>query len=336
MFPENEIVLRKIDTYIQDFESSYVLVRGFEDDAREKISKLVETAWEQLLCANIFFRKMQDNPKQLRDISLIIESYVMERLHKMIFHGLKELRVQEDEIFYQLISSHRRGQTTHSYFGVRPDFSDFFFGKPASVLSQLDSCGTPLQMLFVFMNCMELLLSEGERVQKGKKGGGGGGGGGDTVITTDDMIPILGYVITLSDYRFYETTLYYVENFIFTDISTTKFGFNLTSFKASIMFLKEKEKEMLQKLDAGFKATKRTSSIPILLREKSLPSVDRTIVVGTNLPNKSMEITGMYEPGFQSPAVERKLFQKPPSVIKVESEPASGDDFLKYLKSLGS
>eukprot|EP01126_Amoeba_proteus_P031852 TRINITY_DN3116_c0_g2_i8.p1 TRINITY_DN3116_c0_g2~~TRINITY_DN3116_c0_g2_i8.p1 ORF type:complete len:192 (-),score=44.30 TRINITY_DN3116_c0_g2_i8:291-866(-) len=191
-------------------------------------------------------------------------------------------------------------------------------------------------MLFVFMNCMELLLSEGERVQKGKKGGGGGGGGGDTVITTDDMIPILGYVITLSDYRFYETTLYYVENFIFTDISTTKFGFNLTSFKASIMFLKEKEKEMLQKLDAGFKATKRTSSIPILLREKSLPSVDRTIVVGTNLPNKSMEITGMYEPGFQSPAVERKLFQKPPSVIKVESEPASGDDFLKYLKSLGS
>ena len=45
-FPENEIVLKKIDSYIEDFKQSYVLVKGFEDDAQNKVAKLIENAVE--------------------------------------------------------------------------------------------------------------------------------------------------------------------------------------------------------------------------------------------------------------------------------------------------
>lgn len=54
-FPENEIVLRKIDQHTEDFKQSYVLVQGFEDDAREKVSKLVEDAIEVCLLTNDVF-----------------------------------------------------------------------------------------------------------------------------------------------------------------------------------------------------------------------------------------------------------------------------------------
>lgn len=43
-FAENEIVLRKIDQLITNFKETYLLVKGFEVDARAKVEKLVEFA----------------------------------------------------------------------------------------------------------------------------------------------------------------------------------------------------------------------------------------------------------------------------------------------------
>jgi hypothetical protein len=37
------------------------------------VAMIVETSIEMLLCANIDFRKMQNNSRQLKDLSLIIE-----------------------------------------------------------------------------------------------------------------------------------------------------------------------------------------------------------------------------------------------------------------------
>jgi hypothetical protein len=39
-------VLRKIDQHTENFKQSYVLVANFEDDAKDKVSRLVENAIE--------------------------------------------------------------------------------------------------------------------------------------------------------------------------------------------------------------------------------------------------------------------------------------------------
>lgn len=45
-FPENTLVLSKIDKNIATFKDTYVLVSGFESDLRMKISQIVENATE--------------------------------------------------------------------------------------------------------------------------------------------------------------------------------------------------------------------------------------------------------------------------------------------------
>lgn len=45
-------------------------------------------------------------------------------------------------------------------------------------------------------------------------------------ITTDDLIPILVYVVIQSQFQYFESALLYAENFLFADLSNTKYGYD--------------------------------------------------------------------------------------------------------------
>lgn len=45
-FPENTLVLKKIEEYISNFCNTYFIVKGFEHHARRKVEELVERAAE--------------------------------------------------------------------------------------------------------------------------------------------------------------------------------------------------------------------------------------------------------------------------------------------------
>lgn len=75
-WPENDLVLKKVQGQVQSFAHSYVIVRGFESQLIARVRQLVEFAVEQLLCANKEFRAVQHNSMVLRDLSLVIERYV--------------------------------------------------------------------------------------------------------------------------------------------------------------------------------------------------------------------------------------------------------------------
>ncbi len=72
-WPENDLVLKKVQSQVQSFAHSYVIVRGFESQLIARVRQLVEFAVEQLLCANKEFRAVQHNSLVLRDLSLVIE-----------------------------------------------------------------------------------------------------------------------------------------------------------------------------------------------------------------------------------------------------------------------
>lgn len=76
-FAENEIVLKKIGTYIvEDFFTLSRLARNARDVAK-RMMRHVEMAIESLLCANIDFRNLQDKPTLLQQLEIIIETYVI-------------------------------------------------------------------------------------------------------------------------------------------------------------------------------------------------------------------------------------------------------------------
>eukprot|EP01127_Copromyxa_protea_P002855 TRINITY_DN12788_c0_g1_i1.p1 TRINITY_DN12788_c0_g1~~TRINITY_DN12788_c0_g1_i1.p1 ORF type:complete len:503 (-),score=54.06 TRINITY_DN12788_c0_g1_i1:7-1491(-) len=341
-FPENEIVLRKIDQNTEQFKQSYVLVKGFEDDAREKVSKLVETAIEQLLCANIFYRKMQDNLRQLRDISLIIESYVMSGLFDMICIGLRQLREADDYKTYSVLNACKVSSLTLKDFDSHPEMTNIDFSGSVSILRGLNQCRHPLQMLYVLTDSVDSIIATVENAGTG------------LMVTTDDLIPIITYVITQSDFAYYESCLYYIENFIFTDISTTKLGFNSTNFRASIMYMKSKAMELVLSIpptlavgvgsgngngNGSGSGSGSTRSLSMLHRSTDRPSKGHAVGEEDDLLISIIANTSVksHPKSNKSPASQH--FQPPPSVINVSENNNNnngGDDFLQYLKTLSS
>jgi len=60
-FPEDELVLRKIDQYIDNFKETYIMVKGFENDAREKVEKLVEFATDVRMAFLLLVPRLADD-----------------------------------------------------------------------------------------------------------------------------------------------------------------------------------------------------------------------------------------------------------------------------------
>jgi hypothetical protein len=60
-------------------------------------------------------------------------------------------------------------------------------------------------------------------------------------VTTDDFIPIIAFIITRSAFQHYESTLLYIELFIFEDISNSDLGYALSTFKAAMTYLSSEE-----------------------------------------------------------------------------------------------
>jgi hypothetical protein len=74
-WPENELVLKKVLERAREFNHCYEIVPGFEQCVINKVRTMCKDAVEALLCANKTFRKTQNNPSQLRDLTLVIETY---------------------------------------------------------------------------------------------------------------------------------------------------------------------------------------------------------------------------------------------------------------------
>lgn len=311
-FPENEIVLRKIDTYVEDFKESYILVKGFESDAREKVAMIVETSIEMLLCANIDFRKMQNNSRQLKDLSLIIESYVTLGLFNKLCTGIRLIREVEDLHISTIIKAHKHNETTLADLGVAKHLLKVDLNKAQKELVELDYCKTPLQMLFVLKDCIAAITDAVQLYFKLNPG--------DALVTTDDFIPIIAYIITRSAFQYYESTLLYIELFIFEDISNSELGYALSTFKAALTYLSSEEQ-----------VSKILGDISLYIPDNKPRSKYKGNNVVDTLPHfdsntrRSREL--VKEP---NPA---PLFQKPPSVINLgfDTEDLSSLDKLKKI-----
>lgn len=94
-FPENEIVLQKINEMTEEFNQTYVMIQGFEMHVVQKIEDLYNYAvevlnsaggrvpdplmlmqrstFQALLCANPIFREFHDKNKHLSEFKEIVE-----------------------------------------------------------------------------------------------------------------------------------------------------------------------------------------------------------------------------------------------------------------------
>jgi hypothetical protein len=294
------------------------MVKNFETEARNKIGlQLVEHTTDMLLCANIFFRRMQNNDRQYRELSLMIESYILYRLYDKIFLGLRILYEAEDTVINKVINQINSSENnTRSYLGINTEFIDLPFGMAISKLDSLTECKTPLQMIYLLEDVVEqgiISVAETHRNKKNSKSKT------QQPITPADLLPMLALAICGSSYKYFNSTLFYVENFIFADISTTKLAFILINFRAALAFLMEQTPEV------SLDQSSRHRSL-IISNATSLHPINNNNLNSTH-PNSikissTIEIeprTSLTSKTQQNLSNKSPLIQRPPDVIKINN-----------------
>jgi hypothetical protein len=257
-WPENDLVLKKVQGQVQSFAHSYVIVRGFESQLIERVRQLVEFAVEQLLCANKEFRAVQHNSIVLRDLSLVIESFVLGGMYAKLFLGLTAVFESEDQFLHAIILHYATNGLSLEHLGVKREFQQVIdMEHVASMLAKIDhEAVTPLEKYYLIRSCLEHVDKSVREGLKSKNSTATHQGlythtfeesvnhsqqAEKAAITTDDWIPLLVCMIIKADLQHLHTNMFMLEHFFYTKISTTEIGFTIVNFKAAVEYLKSDE-----------------------------------------------------------------------------------------------
>eukprot|EP01124_Arcella_intermedia_P004711 TRINITY_DN12699_c0_g1_i1.p1 TRINITY_DN12699_c0_g1~~TRINITY_DN12699_c0_g1_i1.p1 ORF type:complete len:491 (-),score=53.01 TRINITY_DN12699_c0_g1_i1:2-1423(-) len=316
-FPENEIVLQKLDHKLNEFQDSYVIVKGFEGTLRDKVGSIVEYLSEMLFCANLELRKMRNKDNDFVEISMMIESYVMFKLYRKIFIGLTEIFEEEDSYIYRVIKFYRTGNYWDR-FGIPKDLAGVSFQEASDKMANLRNCMTPIQMLFHIEDVVDTIMTLTETYSKANKL--------DLELTTDTLIPLIVYVLSQTDYHNFHTALFYMENFIFVDISANRNSFMLINVRGALQYLCDLTPEVPH--PSSVPRGPRVTTIPLSSSARFNESVESVPVVPVSpspakTPSRQVKLV---KPEMVQP------FQRPPDVIEIDKPQGSGLDYLKSLE----
>lgn len=343
--PENVIVLRKLEnTMLADFKSNFVIAKGFELDAASSVKEIVEHTTEQLLCANIDFRKMLNNPTHLRQLEAIIETWVLGCLDDKLFTSISSMFSSEDELIRRITFSSQ--DLNLEDIGLRSSLSRICDFSPAIALIEgttLDELPSPIEKLHrlkevidavnhsvlygqqrrqlevqplssITNNDENILYQTTSSISLSKQSNE------SDVITTDDLLPIIVYILIQGKPCHLFTNLFLMQHFVFVNISTTELGFNLVTFSAASEYIRSDKFPTRNKAakpstlmwthrSSNHSRAKTTSGIARSLARKSLPvgggsneayirnahqspSDDDDEVMASSLSSRSSDIAG--------------------------------------------
>eukprot|EP01113_Clastostelium_recurvatum_P044360 TRINITY_DN7481_c0_g1_i6.p1 TRINITY_DN7481_c0_g1~~TRINITY_DN7481_c0_g1_i6.p1 ORF type:complete len:605 (-),score=135.72 TRINITY_DN7481_c0_g1_i6:14-1795(-) len=257
-YPVNSIVLAKLDSQIQEFASTYVMVKGYEHDAVSKVRTLTDKAQEDLICANPDFRQIytDSDSSHMDGLAQVIETYIMGLLHDRIFPALKDIYREEDEHMLRIMDEFQHIRLGD--LGLAEDLEQHT-GEGIYFLSQLDHKCTPFDKLFCFQdanNSVANSLSISVAAHKASPLSSAPSTPFSTspiaspsllasppatpstsMITADELLPLLVYMIVKSRIPNLASTVAYVEHFIMSNISSNSLGYTFVNLQAASQFI---------------------------------------------------------------------------------------------------
>lgn len=182
---DNNSIFGSIHKFIVQFNTSYVLVKGFIEHAGQKVadacSRLSDEASSKV---RTLHRDLFTSRPSLRcEVHWAIESIVMQHIHKKVFTGLCELYRSEEEHLQSLIFPLR--DASQQSLGVRDDIV-CHPNVAIALLADLGSFQTPLRKLAQLENVSRALTQAVRQStqQTSVK---------DNVLSAEDIIPLTLY-----------------------------------------------------------------------------------------------------------------------------------------------
>ncbi|KYQ96898.1 hypothetical protein DLAC_04215 [Tieghemostelium lacteum] len=234
----NSIVIRKAHEQINEFEDNNDLVKGSENVFFEKIKVIHERVLDDLICANAEYKQLQSNEKQIANLSIILESYIMGKLFNKVYEELKVLYKKENQQLYDivvLLSKHSLED-----LGIKSQFEPHLI-EACTMMTVLynQDVQTPFDKL------LSAIQSSAQIEESIKATSLLEAVDSDQLqMTADDSLPILSYLLIQARPKYLETDLKYCTNFIFTEIHNSSYGYHLVNFTAAINYIKSLAKTL--------------------------------------------------------------------------------------------
>ncbi len=214
-------------------------LKGFEHHAHDKVKGLVTKAMDDLLCTNKVYRQYHYEDRNMDALSQVVESFMFQFLHKKLFASMCDIHRDQDANLKEL-SDASRDSLKLAQMGTGEAFAADDLPLAVATLTTLEERVTPLEKLLCLKETVEAVSSDlaafrekqqaDDRVRALNSSQG-------SLVTSDELLPLLVFVIVRSGVVNLFASVAYAESFTFFNVQTSELGFCLTSVQAALTLL---------------------------------------------------------------------------------------------------
>lgn len=230
---------RRLRSFVTQFSSNYMLVRGFLSHAAKRVK---DECGEMLAEAN-----PPDAPPAPAAVHVAVESLALATLHEKVFGGICKLHAADDALVDRSIKRLSKVDLVRA-LGVRKDillsgYDPAPVSKRLADINAASVCATPLSKLCCLHDAQEAITQCVEKARKEKSSGTSDDGGGEA-LAADDILPLLAHaVVQLGSGQKWESNLLYLNEFgpdsrQLSSINAGKLGYQLASLQAAVDLVK--------------------------------------------------------------------------------------------------
>jgi len=236
------------------------------------------------------FQVVVDNLRLRREFSNIMENYIFGKVYNKIFPSLNKMHAPEDQLLFETIQRCREQKISLITLGVRKEFRvPNNFEVSWKEFDKLNEMITPLEKMSCIQKTIdgilkavaEFLDDATTKLMFSSK---------DVFLTTDDLLPILCYIIISSNPNpFLFSNFIYLNHFQINDTIGSELDFTLVTFQAVLELLKNNQFVSLpsnsEAVFDGFPAKTKASHSNFTYRASSQGSFTRITPTGVVHPD---------------------------------------------------
>ncbi|KAG1461698.1 hypothetical protein G6F55_003422 [Rhizopus delemar] len=238
MFPENLEAIHELQLAVQEFIDTYVYIKGYNKTTVERIQHMYMKTYRTILQKNKLLQDSCRTPSEHDRFLELVENVVMSFLHKKIWiQTLQQLLESQDNYLDSIccVYSH----VVLSQYSLRYPLSEMHvscFYDAISNFQRIDiQAITPLEKLAVLRSTLDLISVAVRDYVKHF-----GHSTSDTSVTSDEMIPLLAFIIVQSHVPRKASLIYYMQHYrLARMIEGSVYSFVLATMKSACEFLKD-------------------------------------------------------------------------------------------------
>ncbi|CAO3608733.1 unnamed protein product [Cunninghamella blakesleeana] len=278
MFTENIEPLHELQSSVQKFVDTYVYIRGFNNYAVDKIQHLFIKTSSTIIQRNKLLRDTCRIQSEHDHYLELVENVVMGFLHEKIWiQSLRSILQSQDNYLYSICQAYSKERINLQSYTVSYPISEMTllcFQEAITCLRRTDADNesypipinqfdseeshthnnnnnhnnnhniptitpslafTPLEKVACVKQTLDLISKAVDDYAKNTESGPYRD---ESYVTTDEMIPLLAYVITHANLTRMASLAFYIEHFKLSHFERSEHSFALVTLKTSINYLK--------------------------------------------------------------------------------------------------